>query len=948
MGERRKIGPFNQAPRHGSSQRGVRPTPRRTRTWDESRAQAEDDKRALLDHMKLEEIKRRYNVFGNKNLPAIHEKASIISMVGQNKASIIEGDTGSGKSTQGLQFLYEAGYHVISLVPRKIIADGLHDRVVEEMAEHLGLEEATKAVGVQHGDRTEVHDENRIQIMTPNTFIRMEADLREKYRDEKVVIISDEIHEANLYTELATGVAAQAVDQLDSWRLVAMSATQNKASLEKSFSSINGGGEVPSVAIEGRPFAVKIHERPEDSVYETYASFGEQHEKAMIFTSGKNEIQHIIDETIKTLEDVEPGSSAKVEFRVLHGDLSPTERRHINDPVPEGKRLVIVSSPAGMSGITIPGVTCVISDGTINRSEIDEDEVSGLTRRYLSQAEVIQQMGRAGRDVDGGVGYVVKPTVIHEDYLREQGRDIEAASMPFKSMKERDPFGPPEIYNSQLGQSALAIAALDRSFYDINEYLPHPVERSGIISAQQGLHRMGAMAPHEGNEDFVISDIGREMSKFSMRPELSRGIVEAQRQKRSALQMARVAYMAAALEAGGVQDFSKDSGDAWKKLVSETADDDWMAQYDILMSLPSHDDKNIDEKFLAQHDLHYRRTQRALEVARKALKVIGIRRENLVMTPPNQVEKTEILRDMTAGMTDFVYEKTHMFNKRMRYRNIHGGPGSTERYISDRSVTSQHEHEYVMGFPRWFMRQRSRVKQDIVELLAPVDTAVVGYFARKHDVYDRVPAAPRMDGSVVKDYYQPVFGSLRIGAPEIGSVGDEISPVAQELLVERALNHQRRTQVALREVASELNWLTRAIPAHTLELYKKPNSGGWLTHANIDAQVRRYAKVTNSEHELDRKLGEYLYHAKVGIDRYFTEESYEYLKSLAPHEKTASDGSVFAVQYATPDQPYVIMTRTEHRDLLKHTDMRLPDGREILVKVQSPDEQISYISASQL
>jgi hypothetical protein len=318
------------------------------------------------------------------------------------------------------------------------------------------------------------------------------------------------------------------------------------------------------------------------------------------------------------------------------------------------------------------------------------------------------------------------------------------------------------------------------------------------------------------------------------------------------------------------------------------------------------------------------------------------------MTPPNQAEKTEILRDMTAGMTDFVYEKTHISNKRMRYRNIHGGPSSTERYISDRSVTSQHEHEHVMGFPRWFIRQRSHVKQDIIELLAPVNTAVVGHFAREHDVYDRVPAAPRMDGSVVKDYFQPVFGSLRIGPPEMGSVGGEISLVAQQLLVERALNHQRRTQVALREVASELHWLTKAIPAQTLESYKKPNSGGWLTHANIDAQVRRYAQVTNSEHELDRKLGEYLYHAKVGIDRYFTEESYEYLKSLAPHEKTMSDGSVFAVQYATPEQPYVIMTRAEHKNLLKHSDMRLPDGREILVKVQSPDEQISYISASQL
>ena len=43
-------------------------------------------------------------------LPILGEEQQIIEMISENMVTIICGETGSGKTTQVPQFLYEAGY----------------------------------------------------------------------------------------------------------------------------------------------------------------------------------------------------------------------------------------------------------------------------------------------------------------------------------------------------------------------------------------------------------------------------------------------------------------------------------------------------------------------------------------------------------------------------------------------------------------------------------------------------------------------------------------------------------------------------------------------------------------------------------------------------------------------------------------------------------------------
>lgn len=612
MAERRNGAfPFGKN-KHGTNQRGVVAVPRGPRNLDYLRQSREDKSKLVEAHrLKHEAASRKEAGYGNKNLPVYKHKQEIISLIDSYKAVILGGPTGSGKSTQVPQYLLEAGYEKIyMLVPRRIIADGLYDRLIDELSEHLGEDEARKVVGVAHGERSEHSDDSRIVVMTPNTFARMEAEIRVQHGTDKVAIISDEIHEANIYTEVATGIAAQAVDELDNWRLIASSATHNENALKPSFSEINKGF-VPTVNIEGRPFNVDTYEAPNESPMQVYARMGEEHLKSMIFTSGKNEIDHIIEETKKTLEMNEPGSSEKVLFRKLHGELNDIELSHINDSIPDGYRLVIVSSPAGMSGITIPGVTFVVTDGSINRSELDDDNVSGLTRRYLSRAEITQQAGRAGRDVAGGVAVLASPTAVNEDRIKARGNEVEFEQMPFLSYNARDEFGPAEIYNSNLSQVVLTVASVDRNFSQINEYLPHQVASSEIIKAEETLARLGAL-----DDEDRITELGRTMSEFQVRPELSRGVAEAKTQHRTLQQLTRIAYIAAALETGGVQDFSKDSTDEWKQLLRPTTNDDVIAQLDLVTTQTPHELVAYTE-FLTDHDLSYKRMVRSKKLLRR-------------------------------------------------------------------------------------------------------------------------------------------------------------------------------------------------------------------------------------------------------------------------------------------------------------------------------------------
>lgn len=946
--------PF-QRRNHGSERRGVFSVPADISTLAYRQEQSKRAKARVLaklreiEHKRAEELQK--TDLGNKSLPAYKHKQEIVANIDAYKAVILGGPTGSGKSTQLPQYLYEAGYDkTIVLVPRRIIADGLGERIRDEFKDQLGSDETENIVGIVHGERVELHDDNRVLVMTPNTFNRMEKDLSEKFGDKKVAIISDEIHEANLFTEIATGIAAMAVQDHDDWHLVAASATHNSESLQKSFQALNKDSYVPMINIEGRPFNVDMKEEPGSNLMEIYAKVGKEHEKTMLFTSGKREIDHIIEQTIAELDKNNPDASKSVVFRKLHGELSEFELSHIDDPVPEGSRLVIVSSPAGMSGITIPGVTLVVTDGTINRQELDEDGIPGLVRHYLSRDEIIQQIGRAGRDVSGGIGYIADPTTVMDDELRKRGKEVEVPQMEYLPFNDREQHAPPEIYHTNLSRVVLSVAVLDRQFGDINEYIPHSVAPSAIINAEESLSRLGAL-----NDEDRVTKIGREMDAFPISPELSRGLVEMQRAEkrgeRTAQHLARSAFIAAAVETGGLQDFTANKPKSWRALIRPDVKDDFIAQLDLMTAVQGIDRLDSKEafEFMEKFSIHPKRLERAQKVTRKILQTFKMSQDNIIVTTPLPDEETLMRNDFTAGMIDLVYEEAGKSYRKTLYKNIHGDDTATKRMISQRSVSEPERGQLIAGIPRWYEKQsKDGVKRfDVVEMTLMVEPSVVGHYALQNDLLMGRSLSPQMDGDRIVEREQMMFGTIPVGTPTKSASLELIPKASQAVLVERTLEKPGAAQRALRAIADELEWYREAFPDDLLALYRKTNAPQDITKESIEELLREYAEHTRTMTDIDRRLGEHMYRKNITINRYFDEEARRELQKDSPRSIEVSGVGVLRVFY-DHGTPYFTrgagLTETQFR-IAAASRPTLPDGREILFQTEKKEGGVERVSA---
>lgn len=929
--------------RSGSERRGFIATPRESYDYiQEQQERSQRDRQTSLNR-----ILRRYATrespqtpeLGNKDLPVFKHKNEILEKVEKNKAVAIGGPTGSGKSTQIPQYLYEAGFDkTYVLVPRRVIANGLYERLSEELTSQIG-DEAEDVVGIIHGERVEHDgDSNKIIVMTPQTFCKMESHIRQEHGNDNVAVLIDEIHEANLNSEIAVGIAGSSVKEHDSWRLLALSATHDLKALTGPFNRVNSSNVLPEVNIDGRPHKLEVKQAPGRTAMDVYVEVGEDHEVAIIFTSGKNEIDAVIEKTKQGLDDHKKKSSNNVVFRKLHGELTETELAQINDPIPPDARLVVVSSPAGNSGITIPGATLVITDGTVNRKELDDEYAPGLIRRQASQAEITQQMGRAGRDVDGGVAYLVDPVVYRKDFIEDDSKN----ALRFMPIEKRKNHAPADIYSTQLGRTALEVFGINRSLGQINEFLPHSVEDSDISQAEELLERMGAI-----NNDSITS-IGKEMDQYALSPELSRGLVEAHRRGRPAMQLARIALISAAIEMGGLQDFSRNSNGEWKKLISNDVSDDYSAQLELFSQVGA-TKYGKDSTWMRMNDLHVKRVVEARKLTGKVLKSLGMDVDNIVLSPMVPDEREQIFRDMTSGMIDSVYARTGKNRqKQPLFSNIHGGPDATHRVISRRS-SMDNKHELVAAMPRYYIDKNGQT-QHIIELGFPVKSEEVAEFATENNALGVRMLKPMLQGDMVVDMEQPMFGSIEVGGPRVRTAaGDVVSLPSQELIFKELVNNPGKQQRALREIARQLEEYKKRLPGDELQKYIRKDHPPIITNESVDTMLREYASQSRSLSVIESMIRERIYTDRIGIGRYLVQTAIETIRDRTPDELTV-DGfdHPLRIHYREGASPYTTSVRPRQYRRF-NGPIYLPDGREVLVQIEKDGGRgVRQVSAAEL
>ncbi|XP_038558509.1 probable ATP-dependent RNA helicase DHX37 [Micropterus salmoides] len=191
-------------------------------------------------------------------LPVLAEEQVIMEAVRENPCVVICGETGSGKTTQVPQFLYEAGYAsgsgIIGITePRRVAAVSMSHRVAKEM--NL----STRVVSYQIRYEGNVTSDTKIKFMTDGVLLKeIQKDfLLQRYS----VIIIDEAHERSVYTDILIGLLSRIVPLRNKkgmpMKLLVMSATLRVEDFTDNTKLFRT--PPPVIKVDARQFPVTIH-----------------------------------------------------------------------------------------------------------------------------------------------------------------------------------------------------------------------------------------------------------------------------------------------------------------------------------------------------------------------------------------------------------------------------------------------------------------------------------------------------------------------------------------------------------------------------------------------------------------------------------------------------------------------------------------------------------------
>lgn len=240
-------------------------------------------------------------------LPVVSEEQRLMEAIHSHDIVVICGSTGSGKTTQIPQFLYESGYGstgsptpgLIGITqPRRVAAVSMSKRVGEELGDHSDV------VAYQIRFEGTVDPKTAIKFMTDGVLLReiaQDITLR-KYS----AIVIDEAHERSVNTDILIGMLSRVIKlraelakedpKLKPLKLIIMSATLRIEDLTMNPTLFPT--PPPVLEVEGRQHPVTIHfsrRTYPDYVEEAFRKISRGHKKLppgdiLVFLTGRNEI----------------------------------------------------------------------------------------------------------------------------------------------------------------------------------------------------------------------------------------------------------------------------------------------------------------------------------------------------------------------------------------------------------------------------------------------------------------------------------------------------------------------------------------------------------------------------------------------------------------------------------------------------------------------------------
>jgi pre-mRNA-splicing factor ATP-dependent RNA helicase DHX15/PRP43 len=445
-------------------------------------------------------------------LPVYQFKEELLKVFAEHQVVVVEGETGSGKTTQIPQFLLASdvvipGKTAIACTqPRRVAATSIAERVAEEMDVPLGEEVGytIRFEDVSHPQKTV------LKFVTDGMLLReaMTDPMLKRY----AVIVLDEAHERTIATDVLMGLLKEVLPARTKGsphgelKVVLMSATLDAEKFQEFFDG------APLLKVPGRTFPVEIFytKEPEANYVEaavrTVIHIHEHEEPGdiLLFLTGEQEIEQACDE-IREKANALGKDVGELVVYPLYSSLPPQQQRKIFSRAPGPRvvggplgRKVVISTNIAETSLTIDGIVYVVDPG-FSKQKIYNPRVrvESLLVSPISQASAKQRAGRAGR---------TRPGKCYRLYTEQSYHELLTATYP-------------EILRSQVSNVVLTLKKLGIDNLVQFDWVDAPAAET-LMRALESLNYLGAM-----DDEGALTELGYQMSELPLDPQLAKLIL---------------------------------------------------------------------------------------------------------------------------------------------------------------------------------------------------------------------------------------------------------------------------------------------------------------------------------------------------------------------------------------------------------------------------------------
>ncbi|PPQ77016.1 hypothetical protein CVT25_014833 [Psilocybe cyanescens] len=432
-----------------------------------------------------------------KSLPIYKLRDPLLKAIDEHQVLIVVGDTGSGKTTQMVQYLAESGYadrgRIGCTQPRRVAAMSVAKRVSEEVGCRLGQE-----VGYTIRFEDCTSPETRIKYMTDGMLQR--ECLIDPLCSSYSVVMLDEAHERTIATDVLFGLLKKAVKRRPDLKLIVTSATLDAEKFSKYFFGC------PIFTIPGRTYPVEILYTKEPETDYLDASLitvmqihlSEPPGDILLFLTGQEEIDtscEILFERMKALGPKVP----ELIILPIYSALPSEVQSRVFEPTPPGARKVVIATNVAETSLTIPGIYYVIDPGFSKQNAYDPRlGMDSLVVMPISQAQARQRSGRAGRTGPGKCYRLYTEAAYRNEML---------------------PNSIPDIQRTNLAATILQLKAMGVNDLLSFDFMDPPPAQT-MLTALESLYALSAL-----DDEGLLTRLGRKMADFPMDPPMAKMLI---------------------------------------------------------------------------------------------------------------------------------------------------------------------------------------------------------------------------------------------------------------------------------------------------------------------------------------------------------------------------------------------------------------------------------------